>query len=329
MIEGIREHVDARRDARVSGAAFVFLRTRWRFPFRAYVAALLWAAMRADGAGFTVATYNVENYTLANRQVEGIFRPDYPKPEIAKAALRNVLRMIDADVVLLQEIGPRPFLLELQRDLAAEGLAYAFAHVIAASDADRHIGVLAKVAPYSLSDHTDLVFKYLGGSEPVKRGLLQLEYRWGSLRLTLYSVHLKSRYSDLAEDPESAVRRAGEATAVRNRILDLHPDPARDLFLIAGDFNDHKGSRPVRALLQRGKTRLAELVPAADTRGEVWTYRYRKDDSYARVDLVLASPALIPFLPVEGARVFDGADVAAASDHRPVAITLALPTDAP
>ena len=312
-------------EMRLRASAFSSLRSCPMLSLQAVLVALLWAIVRVDAAGFTVATYNVENYTLADRLVEGVYRPNYPKPENAKAALRKVLRAIDADVVLLQEMGPRPFLLELQRDLAAEGLVYAFAHVVTASDADRHSAVLAKVAPHSLSDHTDLVFTYLGKRESVKRGLLQLEYRWGSLRLTLYGVHLKSRHTDFAEDPESAVRRAGEATALRNRILELHPDPARDLFLIAGDFNDNKASRPVRALLQRGKTLLTALIPAADSRGETWTYRYHKDDSYSRVDLLLASPALQPFLPVDGARIFDGADVAVASDHRPVAVTLALP----
>lgn len=291
--------------------------------------ALAWMAMLVDGAGFTIATYNVENYTLADRQVDGVFRTRYPKPEGAKASLRKVLREIDADVVLLQEMGPRPFLLELQRDLASEGLVYAFAHVLEASDPDRHLAVLAKVAPHSLCDHTDLSFKYFGKPEPVKRGLLQMEYRWNALRLTLYGVHLKSRFTDLAADPESATRRAGEAVAIRNRILELHPDPARDLFLIAGDFNDSKASRPVRAFLQRGKTSMAALVPAADGRGEVWTHRYRKEDAYSRVDLMLASAGLVPFLPAGGARIFDGTDAVGASDHRPVVITLTLPPPLP
>ena len=29
----------------------------------------------------TIATYNVENYLVADRMVEGVFRPAYPKPE--------------------------------------------------------------------------------------------------------------------------------------------------------------------------------------------------------------------------------------------------------
>lgn len=283
------------------------------------------ALVAGNVAGFTVATYNVENYTLADRMVDGVFRRAYPKPEDAKASLRRVLRAIDADVVILQEMGPRPFLAELQEDLAREGLRYGFAHVMSAADPDRHLAVLSRSEPHSFSDYTDLTFKYLARQESAKRGLLHLEYRLGSHRLSIFGVHLKSRHTDTPEDPESAGRRAGEATAMRNRILENHPDPERDLFLILGDFNDHKASRPVRAFLRRGKTIIADLVPAADKDGDAWTYRYAKEDSYDRVDLMLASRALMRHISPGAARIPDGPDVAAASDHRPVVVSIDLP----
>lgn len=278
-----------------------------------------------DASGFTVATYNVENYTLSDRVVEGTYRRAYPKSEDAKAALRRVLRAIDADVIVLQEMGSRPFLEELRDDLASEGLKYSFAHVVSAADNDRHLAVLARIAPDTLSDHTDLTFKYFERREPVKRGLLQLDFRSGHRRMTLYGVHLKSRLTDVPEDPESERRRVGEAMAIRNRILEVETDPQRDVFLILGDFNDHKASRAVRAFLQRGKTLISEIVPAADRNGDRWTYHFEKQDTYDRVDLLLASPALKARILPEAARVWDGPDVAAASDHRPVVITIDWP----
>lgn len=279
-----------------------------------------------DANGFTVATYNVENYTLADRVVEGTYRRSYPKSEDAKSALRRVFRAIDADVVVLQEMGSRPFLEELRDDLASEGLKYSFAHVVSAADNDRHLAVLARIAPDTLSDHTDLALKYFDRREPVKRGLLQLDFRSGLRRLTLYSVHLKSRLTEVPGDPESERRRVGEATAIRNRILEIETDPQRDFFLIVGDFNDHKASRAVRAFLQRGKTVISEIVPAADRNGDRWTYHFEKQDTYDRVDLVLASPALKARILPGAARVWDGPDVAAASDHRPVVISIDWPS---
>ncbi len=306
------------------GTAWRRLNGNWGMQWKT---ALLLAGILAlqEAEAFTVATYNVENYTLADRIVDGTYRKEYPKSEEAKAALRRVLRAIDADVLILQEMGSLRFLEELRDDLAIEGLKYSFAHVVSAADGDRHLAVLARMEPETLSDHTDLTFRYLERRESVKRGLLQLDFRAGLRRLSIYGVHLKSRLTDVPEDPESERRRVGEATAIRNRILEVQTDPQRDLFLIAGDFNDHKASRAVRAFLQRGKLLISEIVPAVDRNGDRWTYHFEKRDTYDRVDLLLASPALKPHIPAGAARVWDGPDVASASDHRPVVISIDWP----
>lgn len=94
------------------------------------------------------------------------------------------------------------------------------------------------------------------------------------------------------------------------------------MFLIAGDFNDAKNSAAVRALTQRGERAFAYVVPAADSRGEHWTYHYRKADAYSRVDHILVSSALQPFVRDGRAIIADAREVRAASDHRPVVVTL-------
>ena len=81
----------------------------------------------------TIATYNVENYTVADRLVEDVYRKDYPKPEAEKAALRRVIHQLDADVLALQEVGGDAFLSELRRDLLSEGLDYPYAAVVTAA----------------------------------------------------------------------------------------------------------------------------------------------------------------------------------------------------
>ena len=78
---------------------------------------LLALAAALGAETLTVATFNVENYTLADRMVEGVFRQEYPKPEAEKAAVRRVIRAIRPDVLALQEMGAAPFLEVLQRDL--------------------------------------------------------------------------------------------------------------------------------------------------------------------------------------------------------------------
>ncbi|HEY9250258.1 MAG TPA: endonuclease/exonuclease/phosphatase family protein, partial [Rariglobus sp.] len=221
---------------------------------------LLVAVVRSEP--LTIATYNVENYTLADRTTDGVYRKGYPKPEADKAALRAVIRRMNADVVALQEVGGEPFLAELQRDLRSEGLDYPHAAVMEAEDKDRMIAVLAR-RPFSrVTKHADLTFKYFAGTAKVRRGLLEVGLANGGGDVTLFVVHLKSRYTERPDDPLAALQRAGEAVAIRDRILEVFPDPAAARFLVAGDFNDNRTSRPVRAMLERGKTPITEWLPA-------------------------------------------------------------------
>lgn len=297
-----------------------------RFVLHLLVAALgmvLAAGVRAET--LTIATYNVENYVATNRMTEAGFRKGYPKPEAQKAALRTVIRGLNADVILLQEMGGAAYLEELRRDLRTDGVEYAEALVLEAADDDRHVAVLSRRPFSSVVRHATLEFAYFGGKERVKRGLLELHLATSAGDLVIFALHLKSRFTDRPDDPRSARRREGEAEAIRAAVLRRCPDPATARFVIAGDFNDDKGSKAVQRLRRRGEAEIAELLPATDARGETWTHVYRKEDSYTRVDHVLVSPALRAHVAEQSARIYDGAGVAEASDHRPVVITLRFP----
>ncbi|MCC6414908.1 MAG: hypothetical protein IT582_03240 [Opitutaceae bacterium] len=167
----------------------------------------------------TIATYNIENYVAADRMTGQGYRKDYPKPEVAKAALRVVIKQLDADVLVLQEMGPVPYLTELQRDLERQGTPYPYAVLMRGADEDRHSAVLSSRPFARTAQHSGLVFKYREGHEAVKRGLLEVVLDTASGPVTLWALHLKSRYTDEAADPASAERRAGEAMAIREFIL--------------------------------------------------------------------------------------------------------------
>jgi endonuclease/exonuclease/phosphatase family metal-dependent hydrolase len=294
----------------------------------AAAAGVLWcvfavAGLRAET--LTIATYNVENYVATNRMTEAGYRKEYPKPEAQKSALRRVVRELDADVLLLQEMGGAPYLAELQRDLDREGIGYPYADVLEAADADRHVAMLSRRKPAEIVRHAALAFPYFGGRENVKRGLLEVRFATAKGEFTIFVVHLKSRFTDRPDDPESALRRTGEATAIRDAVLARFPEPAAARFAIMGDFNDHKASHALRRFASRGGLKIAELLPAVDSQGESWTHLYKKQDSYTRVDHVLVSAGLRRFVRGDAARIYDGPDVAEASDHRPVVVTLEFP----
>jgi endonuclease/exonuclease/phosphatase family metal-dependent hydrolase len=280
--------------------------------------------------GLRVATYNLQNYTSAGRMTGDGFHKDYPKPEAAKRALHTVFKAMDADIVVVQEMGSEAHLRELQMDLRALGLDYPHCLLAEANDSDRHLAVLSRVPFVRSSTFSHLDFNYLGQRLRVKRGLLELVIATDAGPLTLWGVHLKSRFTEHAEDPESNLLRGAEATAIRDLILRRHPDPSTALFCILGDFNDGKQKRPLRAMQERGTLKVAELLNAQDSRSECWTHYFQSAESYEHFDHILVSPPLVRrVLGPEGqqgskARILDVPETLEASDHRPVLVELGL-----
>ena len=272
----------------------------------------------------TVATYNVENYVVADRMVEGVYREAYPKPEQEKAALRQVIGGISPDILAVQEMGPQPFLDDFQRELKLAGQDFPYTALLEAVDPDRHVAVLSKVPFKEVRRHDRLPLVYFGRKEAVKRGVLEIVFATEQGDFSIFLIHLKSRRTERKDDPESAVQRALEAEAVRDLVLARYPDPARAKFLICGDWNDTRDSRPVRALQKRGDLALGEILRAADSRGETWTHFYHREDSFSRIDYFLVSAALKPFVAGGQAAVWDGPGTREGSDHRPVVLKLNL-----
>ncbi len=274
----------------------------------------------AAEAELTVMTWNAENYVSEDRMVDGEYRKDFPKPEKAKTALRTAIREANPDVLALQEMGPAPYLEELQRDLAAEGVIYPHRAIVDGPDPKRHVAVLSRVPLLPVKAHAEVRTHGTGDAQLVRRGVLEVTVALGRGEVTVFVVHLKSRHTNDSGDPNSAGQRQGEAEAVRDLVLGRYPRPAEAAFLILGDCNDAPRSRPVQSLLRRGETEIAMLLPAKDEGGDGWTHHYRKEDVFSRVDYILPSPALRP--NVARMWVHDSAAVRAASDHRPVLVRL-------
>jgi len=287
------------------------------------VIGLLLAPLWGGAETLRVATYNLYNYLDTGRWVDGHYRLEYPKPEMEKDAVRAVIRAVDPDILALQEIGGDLHLEELRRDLAREGLHYRFGEVLTGPDEVRRLGVLSK-KPFRVEAHVELDFKYFEGREVIKRGLLELRFGEGEEAWTLFVVHLKSRWTDRKDDPESKMRRTREARAARDFIRKKYPPESLPRYLVAGDFNDSKRSGAVRRFLEVGDTELTRLTPTADSRGERWTFHYRFEDKYERVDFILASPAMAPWIVNGG--VYDGQpESSLGSDHRLVYLDLDTP----
>lgn len=281
-------------------------------------------AAAAGAAAITVATFNVENYNLADRMVDGVFRPEYPKPEAEKAAVRRVIRAVAPDILALQEMGSPPFLQELQRDLAGEGFAMPHGTVLEGADQHRHVAILSRLPFREVRRHTDVPVMLFGQRDVVKRGVLEVTFATEQGDLTVFVVHLKSRRTERPDDPQGAMQREREAEAVRDLVLARFPDPAKAKFIICGDFNDTRMSKPVQSMLRRGQTALGELLRAVDGRAEVWTHYYRREDTYSRIDYLVVSAMLKPLIADGQGRIHDGPGAETGSDHRMVFAKLKL-----
>ena len=286
-----------------------------------FVSALL-LVLPLDAARVRVATLNLKNYLSVNRVVEGVYRRDYPKSELQKAALRHVIKAVDPDILAVQEMGPEPYLKELQRDLGAYGIDYPHIFLLEAADPDRHLAFLSRLPPIEVLRITSLDFKYFEARETVKRGLLGAVFQTDGIYWTLFNVHLKSLWTVREDDQESRLRREREAIAVRDFIKRKFLPGDDNLYLIIGDLNSTLADKPLQRLLKSGSRVLAEVVPASDSRGETWTYYYAKEDVYSRFDYILSSPSLLPRIVENRGTVVDLPQMLIGSDHRLIYIDL-------
>jgi endonuclease/exonuclease/phosphatase family metal-dependent hydrolase len=274
-----------------------------------------------------VASYNVENYLLMNRHVDGRWRRDYPKPEAEKNALRAVIRHHQPDILALQEMGEEPFLIELQADLRDEGLDYPYRVWMESNDGVRHLAVLSKIEPIDIQFHNDLDFAYRGERSRLRRGMLEVVFTTApdsQQTWHLFVFHLKSKWTEHDDDPEATLFRAREAEAARNYIIDKLPPEDSNYYLIAGDLNDDPNSGPVRRFLSRGDRTIGIALPTADDRGHVWTQFWARRSLYSVKDYLIPSPALAERVIHQRGHICAQPENKDASDHRLIYIDLKI-----
>lgn len=262
-----------------------------------------------------IASYNLRNYLIMDRLVEGKWTKNYPKPESEKFVIQKNILEVHPDILVIQEIGGQPFLNELKEDLNELGLDYPYAFLMRGADTTRFTAVLSFLKPRYVKEHKDLTYRYFDRRHFVKRGMLELGFIH-EIPFTIFSVHLKSRYTSDKRDPLSAQWRLLEAESCRNRIIKRIDQASIENYIIAGDFNDNPNSAPMRRFYKKGGKLLGKHLMAKDSRGESWTHLYNKEKVYSMVDGFVVSPSLMPFVQGGFASILDGEAFYQGSDHR-------------
>lgn len=272
---------------------------------------------------FRVATFNLENYLAG--PVEG--RP--AKPATAKAAVREAIHRLNAQVLALEEMGDTNSLLELRSALKSEGLDYPYWAHLNAFDTNVHLALLSALPLVASRPQTNSAFLLNGRRFFVRRGFLEVEIRAGPhYTFTLLAAHLKSKRP--VPQADQAELRMEEALQLRRRIDELLKlDGAMNL-VVAGDLNDTHDSKSTRVIMGKGRNGLIDTRPVervenagpaetlAPRSGIAWTYYYAKEDSYSRIDYILVSRAMAREWDRSGTFILTDPNWGGASDHRPI-----------
>ncbi len=305
------------------------------------------APAKPAGAVRLVA-YNIENLfddvddpTLSGRN-EDI---DDTKPLHQRAAVAEAIRLVDADILCMQEIESLEAL-EWFRDEFLSDMGYDY---IVSIDAGNSRGIEnAVLSRYPLSEGKVWVGKLLGGVHPdlygdkpnfhagekiaFRRSPLQVDVEMPGVEgqdpwtLSLFVEHHKSgRYNSYWREAEARM-----IVQLAEEITDAHPDRA---VIVLGDFNAQPADESVQIYLRNGFHDV--FANREDEGAAIVTH-----ESGRRIDLILANDAAMSHLLVDQAFVFGTAArppeinwrdldtfMGYAADHYPVVVDVVPSSD--
>ena len=291
--------------------------------FRSIIIHALLSLSSFSAQTFTVVTYNVENYFLAD------FANRKAKVEASRAKVVETIALIKPDILALQEMGRKEALQELRQRLSKRGLSYSQAFFLEGADPAIHLAVLSRFPIVRNHSKTNATYLLDGKRFQVRRGFVEIEIQVGdSYKFILFNAHLKSMRQVAFAD--QAEMRLGEARVLRELIEKrLNANPNENILLM-GDLNDAPSRDPIKVLIGKGSTKLIDLRPSekkddqekVDGRGNdksrrvTWTHYYKTEDQFSRLDYIMASRGMVREL--DSSYVYVTTDWGMASDHRPV-----------
>ena len=284
------------------------------FPSRADKTEESSAAFPRPAAGeFSVMTFNLHQYALVDR--DGVADTLEPKPPEEAAAIVEVVREVSPDVLAVQEMGDPAAWAEFKYALRQAGLDYAHEEYLRRGKSILNMAVLSRFPIVAAHSHVDDTYTIGPTQFPLMRGVIEIDLEVNpQYRFRLMVAHLKSK---VFHSFGQAEMRRNEARLLNNHVrAALKEDPNLNL-LVVGDFNDDPSSAALREIrTYKRQTLLHDLRPA-DPVGDAWTHR-ENDDTYHRIDYMLASDGLMPEVIPEKAYVVRSPTLLRASDHRPL-----------
>jgi endonuclease/exonuclease/phosphatase family metal-dependent hydrolase len=298
-------------------------------------------------AEVTVATFNTEFLTRPKVHIKFGLPFDLEAADLATwsapgfrdakfaeaaAAVAKVIAEVNADVIVLTEIGKIADVTELNSAVAAQGVIYRNVEVCACTDfqTQQNVAVLSKfpltgvlkAIPGREGYFTELDDVDSEADTGISKGML-VSFDFNGHTFQLYGLHLASERGGNEQDQQ----RIAQASLVRRHSLPAINEGA--FVIIAGDLNDGRGEPALRRI--RGLDEIwPDLIETGESRyiGEDdvdtrWTYEFQGERN--QIDHVLLSESFKDILKSGGIkpRVPDQENKLA-SDHRPFVLTLEL-----
>ena len=282
-------------------------------------------AANLSASNVVVASYNVENYLKMERKLDGKTVPDAPKPEPEIAAVIDVIKEINPDILGIVEMGDEQTLEEFRARLKAAGLDYPHKEWVKGADAARHVALLSRFPIVARNSRDEVPFELNGRRTRVGRGILDVTVKLAdNYQLHLVGAHLKSRRE--VPDFDQVAMRAKEAWYLRehlDKILQANPE---EKLLLFGDMNDTKNEYPIKELLgaARDPLQMKDLF-LSDRYGYRWTHYWPSADIYSRIDYLMVSQALWPDINMDKSGISSSRIWYKASDHRAIFTTIKVP----
>jgi len=290
---------------------------------KSLVVVLLWAGVlpvfcaERSESQIRVASYNLENFLwMENVQPDGTISRRFKSDE-SIAALVGVIVELNADVLMVSEIGTAEDSKRLQSLLADAGLDYTTLVHLEGADDVRMLGVLARVPLVEDFSRGLVAFEAGGQREFIRRGILDVALQMpdGS-ELRLVGLHLKSK---LETPADQELLRRHEAHWVREHLDSIVSATPNTQLMVVGDFNDLINSVAVREIMGvRGQPGSLQALPLEDRVGDRWTHYWEEADLYSRIDFILVDDGMRRISVKDSMGVFRSPDWRMASDHRPV-----------
>lgn len=269
----------------------------------------------------TFVAYNVENYLLMPRRVDGQLVQAAPKPEPSIQHLIRIIAATAPDIIGICEIGSDQ-VPDLQARLAAVGIDLPHVEIVGGGDVVRELALLSRFPIVARNSQRHLTYQLDGHVLPMQRGILDatIELSGGS-HLRCVGVHFKSK-REIPEFDQSLMRRH-EAGLLRQHLDAIFAAEPAVKLLVYGDLNDTRNEPAVRHVIgPHNRAEGLRAVHVADDRGERWTHYWETADLYSRIDYLLVSRSLWPRVDGERSYIPHDADFRQASDHRPLVLSI-------